>query len=70
MIRERVRNGAAGIPTLLLLAVLGSANLYFFIRGVQAEALLLIGVTTLVWVLLVFVAAGFFVVNPNEARVL
>ena len=70
MIRERVRNGAAGIPTLLLLAVLGSANLYFFIQGVRSEALLVIAGTSLLWVLLVFVAAGFFMVNPNEARVL
>jgi regulator of protease activity HflC (stomatin/prohibitin superfamily) len=70
MIRERVRNGAAGIPTVLLLVVLGAANLYFFVQSVRAEALLIIGVTTVGWVLLIFLAAGFFVVNPNEARVL
>jgi regulator of protease activity HflC (stomatin/prohibitin superfamily) len=70
MIRERVRNGAAGIPTVLLLIVLGAANLYFFIQSVRAEALLIIGATTIAWVLLVFLAAGLFVVNPNEARVL
>jgi regulator of protease activity HflC (stomatin/prohibitin superfamily) len=70
MIRERVRNGAAGIPTLLLLIVLGAANLYFFIQGVRDEALLVIGATTIGWVLLAFTCAGFFVVNPNEARVL
>jgi regulator of protease activity HflC (stomatin/prohibitin superfamily) len=70
MIRERVRNGAAGIPTALLLIVFGAVNLYFFIQSIRAETFLIIGATTLAWVLLVFLAAGFFVVNPNEARVL
>ena len=70
MIRERVRNGAAGIPTLLLLAVVGTANLYFFIQAVRAAAPLPIGVTSVMWAVLAFLAAGFFVVNPNEARVL
>jgi regulator of protease activity HflC (stomatin/prohibitin superfamily) len=70
MIRERVRNGAAGVPVVLLLVVLGAANLYFFVQSVRAEALLIIGVTSVLWVLLVFLAAGFFMVNPNEARVL
>jgi regulator of protease activity HflC (stomatin/prohibitin superfamily) len=70
MIRERVRNGAAGVPVVLLLIVFGAANLYFFIQSVRAEALFIIGVTSVLWVLLTFLAAGFFMVNPNEARVL
>ena len=70
MIRERVRNGATGIPVALALIVLAAANLYFFIQGVRAETVTVIVATTAGWVLLVFLAAGFFVVNPNEARVL
>jgi regulator of protease activity HflC (stomatin/prohibitin superfamily) len=70
MIRERVRNGAAGIPTVVLMVVLGAANLYFFIEGVRAETPLLIVGTAVGWLLLALAAAGLFVVNPNEARVL
>jgi hypothetical protein len=70
MIRERVRNGAAGIPIALLLLALGAANLYFFVSGIRTEAIVLILATVVAWVLLVFIGAGFFVVNPNEARVL
>ena len=70
MIRERERNGGAGIPVLLLILALGIANLYFFIAGVRGEEPLLIGLTCIVGVALMFFAVGFFVVNPNEARVL
>jgi regulator of protease activity HflC (stomatin/prohibitin superfamily) len=70
MIRERVRNGAAGFPVVLLLIVLGAANGYFLIDGVRRETVALILATTGAWVVLVFIGAGFFVVNPNEARVL
>jgi regulator of protease activity HflC (stomatin/prohibitin superfamily) len=70
MIRERVRHGAAGIPVVLALIVLAAANLYFLVQGIRAEAVALIVATSAGWVLLVFIAAGFFVVNPNEARVL
>jgi regulator of protease activity HflC (stomatin/prohibitin superfamily) len=70
MIRERVRNGASGVPIVLLLLVLGAVNLYFFIAGVRTETVPVILATVGAWVLLVFVAIGFFVVNPNEARVL
>jgi regulator of protease activity HflC (stomatin/prohibitin superfamily) len=70
MIRERVRNGAAGIPVVLLLVVLGAANIYFFVQGILAAAIVLIVAASVVWVLLVFFAAGFFMVNPKEARVL
>jgi regulator of protease activity HflC (stomatin/prohibitin superfamily) len=70
MIRERVRSGAAGIPVLLLLLVLGAGNLYLLITSVRTEAMSLIVTAAVAGVLLVFLAAGFFVVNPNEARVL
>jgi regulator of protease activity HflC (stomatin/prohibitin superfamily) len=70
MIRERVRNGAAGIPAVLLLIVLGAANLYFFIQAIRTEESVVIGATAVDWAVLAFIAAGFFVVNPNEARVL
>ena len=70
MIRERVRNGAAGVPVLLFLIVLGAADVYFFISSVRAEEPLAIGATSLFALVLAFIAAGLFVVNPNEGRVL
>jgi regulator of protease activity HflC (stomatin/prohibitin superfamily) len=70
MIRERERNGGAGIPVLLLILALGIGDVYFFIAGIRAEEPLLIGLTCVVGVALTFFAVGLFVVNPNEARVL
>jgi regulator of protease activity HflC (stomatin/prohibitin superfamily) len=70
MIRERVRNGATGIPVALALIVLAAANLYFFSQAISTEGVGVIVATTVGWVLLVFITGGFFVVNPNEARVL
>ena len=70
MIRERTRNGTSGMSIVLLVLALGAINLYFFIDGIRTETVPLLLATVAAWVVLVFVAAGFFVVNPNEARVL
>lgn len=70
MIRERERHGLAGIPTLLLLIVAGAVTLYILIQGARTQAGLVVIVSVLVEGLLVFLAVGFFIVNPNEARVL
>ena len=64
MIRERVRNGAAGIPVLLLVIVLGAADVYFFISGVRAEDPLVIGAASLFALVLAFIGAGFFTADP------
>ena len=81
MIREREVNALPGIPMLLvLLAVIGAA-IYGFINGVStadgvpgnavpAGAIVQIIASVLVFLVSIFLLAGLFVVNPNEARVL
>lgn len=70
MIRERERHGLAGLPFLFLLLVFGGLALYFLVQGIQANEPLAIGTSTIALVLVLFLLAGFFMVNPNEARVL
>jgi regulator of protease activity HflC (stomatin/prohibitin superfamily) len=77
MIRERERDGTSGIP-LLLIAILALAGVVwvFFTGAVAAErndqpagALIIFGsiVLFVAWIVLL---RGFFVVSPNEAKVL
>ncbi|MGH9349715.1 MAG: SPFH domain-containing protein [Vicinamibacterales bacterium] len=70
MIRERERSGVAGTPFLLLLLIVGALSLYFVIQGARQNAPVVIAISVIVEVAVAFLAAGFFVVNPNEARVL
>jgi len=70
MIRERERHGLAGLPFLLLLLVAGGFTTYLLIRGVRADSGVTVITAALAEALLTFLAIGFFVVNPNEARVL
>ena len=81
MIREREVKALPGIPMLLvLLAVIGAA-IYGFINGVStadgvpdnavsAGMIVQIIASVLVFLVSIFLLAGLFVVNPNEARVL
>jgi regulator of protease activity HflC (stomatin/prohibitin superfamily) len=70
MIRERERHGLAGLPFVALLLVVGAVALYFLVRGVRTESITTVLASVFVEVLVGFLAAGLFVVNPNEARVL
>jgi regulator of protease activity HflC (stomatin/prohibitin superfamily) len=70
MIRERESNGLPGIPMLLLLLAAAGVCIYGLVAGVRGA-----GVSTIVWsllalVLVAFLLAGLFIVNPNEGRVL
>ena len=75
VVRERVRDGVHGIPMVgVVLATIGLAGWLFvtFVRSAQAgdpEPARMIGVF-LVIVLVLFLIRGFFLVAPNEARVL
>src|SRR5262245_37715175 len=76
MMREQVKNGVAGIPMLLLLLAVGVTTAYSFYLGAQmqdtspcAGTLLIVGSALLV-AFEVFLSRGFFVVAPNEGRVL
>ena len=75
MIRERERNGAPGLPIVALVFVVAAVMVWLFVtfvRGAdvgQPNPLLMIGVVLLGVVNLLLIK-GFFMVAPNEARVL
>lgn len=70
MIQEKVRNGVPGIGllivTLLAMIAATAAGIFALVHELFAVAIAL-GVVDIV---LVFVLIGFFLVNPNEAKVL
>ena len=70
MIREREVKALPGIPVLLVLLALIAAGILGVVSGATDESPWRIVVSLLTIVLSVFLLAGLFVVNPNEARVL
>jgi SPFH domain / Band 7 family len=77
MVRERSKNGAPGIPLILLVFLWAGGLVWAFYLGTQAvqrreEPLATILLITAVVMLIVELIAlrGFFLVNPNEAQVL
>jgi regulator of protease activity HflC (stomatin/prohibitin superfamily) len=79
MIREREVRALPGIPMLLVLLAVIAAAIYGFITGVsEADRVADVGQGTVIQIIAsvvvflvsVFLLAGLFVVNPNEARVL
>lgn len=72
MIRERVRSTISGWVMLPVLIVGPIATTYWMIREVRAadEPTLLFWVALVLLVIQCVMSAGFFVVNPNEAKVL
>ena len=77
MVRERLRHGVPGLPLLplvllpLLIIPAGAATREAYLRGYEelAPALMVIAVPTIVlaWI---FLLKGFFMVAPNEAKVM
>ena len=72
MVRERLRDGFPGVPVLFLVLAVGVGLLLNVVRLVRAEAFPPLIFFTVVGslILMVFLLAGFFIVNPNEGRVL
>jgi regulator of protease activity HflC (stomatin/prohibitin superfamily) len=70
MIRERERHGAAGLPLLVLFLLVLVGCVYLVINGAQTREpwVSLAGALGIAGDL--FLMAGLFIVNPNEARVL
>lgn len=70
MIRERVRTTISGWLMLPVLLAVDGILVYFLVGAIRGEAPLLI----VLWAVLLLVAFvltfGFFIVNPNEAKVL
>jgi regulator of protease activity HflC (stomatin/prohibitin superfamily) len=70
MIRERASNGMPGLPMLLLFIVLDAALLWMLVMNIRAESAPEIVFSAIGIVLVTFLTAGLFMVNPNEGKVL
>ncbi len=70
MIREIRREGSSGLAWLLVLLLALVVDGYQFVEAVRADDARLGVVTALVFVVLLVLLAGLFVVNPNESKVL
>jgi len=70
MIRERDNHGIPGIPVLLLLLALIAGAVYLLVQAIRTESLALLFTAIPSLVVLAFLLAGLFMVNPNESKVL
>ena len=70
MNREIERKVASGYVALVTLVVLTTLDVLWFIPAVQQQDVVSIVIASLAFVVLMILFGGFFMVNPNEARVL
>lgn len=70
MIREKVRRVASGYLMLAILLVLQLATFYWFFEAATAESIPSIIAAGLIMIIVGILWAGFFMVHPNQARVL
>ena len=70
MIKEIHKKYASGYLALFVLPVLFIANGWMFITAVQSKTIPLVLFCVLVAIVLLICLAGFFMVHPNQARVL
>jgi regulator of protease activity HflC (stomatin/prohibitin superfamily) len=70
VIRERDYNGLPGLPMLLLFLVAEGGFIWMLIMNIRSESAPEIVLAALLIALTTFMAAGLFMVNPNEGKVL
>ena len=70
MIREHENSGVPGLPVLLGLILVAALSVWGLATGAEARSVVLIVGSVVTLVLAGLLAAGVFVVNPNEGRVL
>jgi regulator of protease activity HflC (stomatin/prohibitin superfamily) len=70
MIRERAYNGLPGLPVLLVILLAEAAAIWMLVMNIRSESALEIIVSAISIAVLAFMAAGLFMVNPNEGKVL
>jgi len=70
MIKEITKTYASGYLALFILPVLFLANGYMFFRALQSTTVPLVIFSILIAIVLLVCFAGFFMVHPNQARVL
>ena len=70
VMREISRNGASGYLALVIIPALIFLDVWLLRTAVLAESIPLVIVSVLVFVVLLVGSVGFFMVHPNQARVL
>ena len=70
MNREIVRSAVPGYAMILVCLVLAAAALWSFVHAAGAPSVPLVLLGALMTLAAIFIAAGFFIVNQNDARVL
>ena len=70
MIKEIRKTYASGYLALFILPILFLANGYMFFRALQSMTVPLVFFSVLIAIVLLICFAGFFMVQPNQARVL
>ena len=70
MIRERARNGFPGLPVFLVLILGVLFSIWMLVMNIQSQSPLEIVAAAVSIAVLIFLMAGLFMVNPNEAKVL
>jgi regulator of protease activity HflC (stomatin/prohibitin superfamily) len=68
MIRERLRHGSPGLPVLFVFLAAICLDIYFLVQALGRGEPWVVIATAVILAILTFLLAGFFVVNPNEAR--
>jgi regulator of protease activity HflC (stomatin/prohibitin superfamily) len=69
-VRERETNGIAGIPMLLLLLIVLSALIWALYTSIENREVIAVIASSVGLGLVVFLMIGFFMVNPNQGKVL
>ncbi len=70
MIREINRDVSSGYVALLALVLATGGTIFAMVRGIQTESVAQIIISSVAFTLVMIGFAGFFMVDPNEARVL
>jgi len=70
MIREISRNGASGYLALVILPALILMDVWLLFTSIRAESIIMLVIAVIVLVVLIVCLLGFFMVHPNQARVL
>jgi regulator of protease activity HflC (stomatin/prohibitin superfamily) len=70
MIKEIQRKCASGYLALVILPVLFIFDGWFFYEAIKAQSLFMVVSAALIFIVLLVCCAGFFMVHPNQARVL
>jgi regulator of protease activity HflC (stomatin/prohibitin superfamily) len=69
-IREKTRTVASGYLALVVLPLLTAGFVYMLVRSIQAENVLFIILNIVALVVMLILFMGFFMVHPNQAKVL